>query len=389
MIPAGLHLLVAVLAALLLAGPSLGVVKLRVGQNGGAPAFPHTNGRQIVRNSDGVWFVVYDVLTEGGRSIQIAVSRSSDPEAAGDFHPPVTVVGSHPEAAIRSAADVKKSAAAIDSLDTLHLVWESGGSVWRASCKTQGKDAAPLVEELRRGWSHPAGAAEAAGKVNRTATPATLGDIALDPAGRVWITYTEAVQVPANYSYPFRDAGKDYRQALRGGMGHEIWAASYDRDGWKRRRLTVPGPAAAPVTDIDRTGTLHLVFAGDRASLLYLQVPQFASAVGGAEDDLTRIVPMAVWSGSNYVSYSVAGWGDRALVVFERTEYVNLYAYYDGKSWSVGEIHSGGREIYRHPILTRDEHDIAWVFWVNSTRGHTFLPAGWAHVSACPMCAVP
>src|SRR4029453_4287524 len=95
MIPTRLHLSVAVLTALLVATPVLGVVKLRVGENGGAPAFPHTNGRQIVRNSDGVWFVVYDVLTEGRSSIQIAVSRKWDPEAAGDFHPPVTVVGSH------------------------------------------------------------------------------------------------------------------------------------------------------------------------------------------------------------------------------------------------------------------------------------------------------
>ena len=66
------------LAWLLLGGPyAVAALTLEVGKSNSAPPFPHTNGRQIARNSDGIWFLAYDAMTEGGASIFLAASRSS------------------------------------------------------------------------------------------------------------------------------------------------------------------------------------------------------------------------------------------------------------------------------------------------------------------------
>ena len=57
------------------------VVTLKVGSSGGGrslPPFP-TDGRSV-RTRAGLWFVAYDGKVSGGRTIFLAVSKSSDPE---------------------------------------------------------------------------------------------------------------------------------------------------------------------------------------------------------------------------------------------------------------------------------------------------------------------
>ncbi len=82
-----------VLAAwLLLGGPYAGAtITLEVGKSYGAPLFPQTNGRQIARNSDGIWFLAYDSATGGRSTILLAASSDGAPEFAGDFHPALAV----------------------------------------------------------------------------------------------------------------------------------------------------------------------------------------------------------------------------------------------------------------------------------------------------------
>jgi hypothetical protein len=84
-------------------------------------------------------------------------------------------------------------------------------------------------------------------------------------------------------------------------------------------------------------------------------------------------LPQPIWSGTRYVSYSVLGWGTRALVALEKVEHVLVYAYLDGKSWSRGALYAGTQEAHHRPVLARDEHGVGWVFWSNTTRGHTFF----------------
>ena len=94
-----------VFASLLLAESLPAVVTLKVGSSGGVVPFPHSNGRQIGRNQDGLWFVAYDSKSSGGRTVFLAVSKSGDPEFAGDFHPPVPLAGGSP----RIASQVRKA----------------------------------------------------------------------------------------------------------------------------------------------------------------------------------------------------------------------------------------------------------------------------------------
>ena len=58
-------------------------------------------------------------------------------------------------------------------------------------------------------------------------------------------------------------------------------------------------------------------------------------------------------------------------MVFEKSEHVILYAHFDGQDWARKPLHFSQEKLHR-PQLARDEHGVAWVFWNNSARGHTF-----------------
>ena len=51
------------------------IVVLKVGEGGGTDPFTHLNGRQIARNSAGVWFLVYRGESQRGSAVFLAVSR--------------------------------------------------------------------------------------------------------------------------------------------------------------------------------------------------------------------------------------------------------------------------------------------------------------------------
>ncbi len=87
--------------------------------------------------------------------------------------------------------------------------------------------------------------------------------------------------------------------------------------------------------------------------------------------DLTQTLPHVPWSGTGYVNYSVVGWEEQALVVFEKVGHVILYAYFDGQKWSRKPLHFSQEKLHR-PQLARDDQGVAWVFWTNSARGHSF-----------------
>ena len=81
------------------------------------------------------------------------------------------------------------------------------------------------------------------------------------------------------------------------------------------------GHFSAPVMDLDGTGTLHLVFGRGGWFLFYLRLADFAARFD-KEADFTATLPQPIWSGTRYVSYSVLGWGTRALVALEKVEHV-------------------------------------------------------------------
>ena len=355
----------------LLTDRTFAVVTLELGKTNGSSAFPLTNGRQIGRNAEGIWFVAYDGTSEGKGSIFLAASRNADPELAGDFHPAIAIAGAVPQAVIQAGREARLASFVIDREDVLHLVWQSSEpqALWYSRCTVKGKEPASQIA-LSRNWTHSDGATRGAERIE-TGRGAKLGDLALDAQGGLWITYS---QLPAAQpeSFEFQSAGWEYSSGrLRGVAAEEIWIATPSRGSWRRKPLTRAGLFTSPVIDLDASGTLHAVFWKAPAwNLFYLQVPEFASRFEST--DLTRNLPDSVWGYTEYTNYTVVGWGSRALVVFETVEHVIVYAYFDGQDWVRRPLHPGTKEAYHRPILARDGHDVAWVFWSNTTRGHTF-----------------
>ena len=352
-------------AVLLLTDSLPAVVTLKVGSSGGVVPFPHSNGRQIGRNRDGLWFVAHDGKSSGGRTIFLAVSKSGDPEFAGDFHPAVPLAGGSPENRIAGAEGGASTVSfVLDGDDVLHLIWQGAGpdAIWYSRCEVSGAEASGKIRDAAN-WAP-------AQRVDGSAKDPRMGDLTVDAEGRLWIAYSQAASSMDGYSR-IQDGGVVYNRHNGRKETEEIWMATPSDRGWTRKVLTLPGAFRAPVMDLDPSGTLHMAFSRDDSWLLYyLQIPDLARSFDG-DRDLTRILPHGPWSGTGFVNYSVAGWGERALVVFEKSEHIILYAYFDGRNWTRKPLHYG-RDKFHRPQLARDEHGVVWVFWSNSTRGHTF-----------------
>ena len=350
-------------------------VVLKVGESKGVAAFPHSNGRQIARNSQGTWFVAYDGRVGGKNVIFLAASKVALPEFTGDFHSPVLVAGGSAVAVVRNgAAAAQVASMVVDSNDVLHLVWQSARppGIWYSRCNVGGADAARRIAEARN-WTRVDDRTPGAERIDSAPGDVRLGDIALGPGGRLWIAYSQAVEVREGATYRFQDEGKTSIYRVRGQQAYQVWAASPSAGHWKRKRLTVPGAFESPVMDIDPEGVLHLTFNSGtgRRHLSYLQLADFATGFDGGRE-FSEELPHLLWDGTGVVSHSVVGWGRRALVVFERLGHVLLYAFFDGESWESAALHPGPQEGLQRPMLARDRHGMAWVFWSNPARGHTF-----------------
>ncbi len=363
----------AVCLSLFLAGPGANaIVVLKVVETGSVVPFPHVNGRQISQSSSGLWFLAFQGSSDQGSVLFMAISKTPNPKFAGDFHPAFTLVSGDDSSVLASGGGpVRLASFVIDSRDTMHLLWESSTPqrIWYSRCEVAQDDAAQRIQ--RRGnWMGPGGNPEPV-QLGAPDRDSSLGDLALIPSGDLWIAYSEAVQVEAGYQYPIDIKGEDQPFVLGRQEGHELWISKVASRGFERSRIMLPGPYGRPVMDLDLEGSLHLVSAGQRAHLYYLRYPDFAS-LSEQKADLTATRPYPLWAGTDYASYSVVGWGERALVVFERSEHITLYGYFDGKGWDYQSLNPT-EEVHRNPILVRDQQGVAWVFWGNLSRGHTFF----------------
>ena len=358
------------ITCLLASSHSLAVVTLRVGETNGVPPFPHTNGKQIGRTSEGIWLVAYDGKTPAGERVAfLAVSKGARPEFEGDFQPATMIAGAAAAILSMPAREARLTSFAVDRNDVLHLAWQSSepAGIWYSRCKVGGSDVAGRIRQAEN-WTRADGRSTGAERVDDPETSSQLGDLVLDGEGRLWIGYSRSVKVPGGQVYRFRSDGTLASNICPSDAG-EIWLAGADREGkWTRARLTDPGPYRSPVMDLDESGNLHLVFGFD-VYLHYLRLPGPAVWQPGDRVDL----PDAIWTMTPPTSYSVLGWGSRALVAFEKVGHVVLYAVFDGKQWSRHPLYDTTTEPCHQPILARDHHGIAWLFWVNGRRGYTFF----------------
>ena len=245
------HVLCAVLVCLFLclAGPGANaIVVLKVGEAGAVKPFPHLNGRQIGRSSTGLWFLAFQGESKQGSAVFMTVSKTSEPNFSGDFHPTFTLISDGDNGVLASGGgDVRLASFVIDSGDTLHLLWESSEPqrLWYSRCDVAGSDVAQHIKRPAN-WKGLGGSPEAI----RLGTPdrdSSLGDLALGPSGDLWIVYREAVQVEAGYQYPIDFKGEDRPFVLGSQEGHELWIARPGPQGFERSRITLPGPSAGPI----------------------------------------------------------------------------------------------------------------------------------------------
>ena len=252
----------------------LAVVTLRVGETNGVPPFPHTNGKQIGRTSEGIWLVAYDGKTPAGeRAAFLAVSKGARPEFEGDFHPATMIAGAPAAVLSVPASQARLTSFAVDRNDVLHLAWQSSepAGIWYSRCKVGGSDVAGRIRQAEN-WTRADGRSTGAERVDDPETSSQLGDLVLDGEGRLWIGYSRSVKVPGGQVYRFRSDGTLASNICPSDAG-EIWLAGADREGkWTRARLTDPGPYQSPVMDLDESGNLHLVFGFD-VYLHYLRLP--------------------------------------------------------------------------------------------------------------------
>ncbi|MBB75709.1 MAG: hypothetical protein CMJ75_14485 [Planctomycetaceae bacterium] len=344
------------------------IVVLKVGEAGRVDPFTHLNGRQIARNSSGVWFLVYRGEGPRGATLFLAVSKGATPEFSGDFHPAIPLVADANGGVLPAGGGaVANAGIVIDDRDTLHLVWESDDErrVWYGACPVGGRE--PLKHIRQTGnWTGIVGHA-APHILSGPNQDSRFGDMAWGPHGNVWILWSEEVTVGPGATYTI-DLKHRLRQVPLGRTGHELWMARVTAADCTRKRLSLPGPARRAVMDLDAAGSLHLVFAGRH--LYYLRHADFPARFDQAAE-LTKTHPFPLWQGTSYTNYSVVGWGERALVVFERIGNIPLYGYFDGTNWQFESLNPTA-EVYRNPILCKDQRGSAQVFWANISRGHTF-----------------
>lgn len=344
------------------------IVVLKVGEAGRTDPFTHLNGRQIARNGAGVWFFVYRGEFQQGAAVFLAVSRAASPEFPGDFHAAIPLIAAANGGVLPVGGEaVENVSIVIDSRDVLHLVWESDGErrVWYGRCRVGGRK--PLEHIRQSGnWTGIAGHASPhiLSGPNRDSR---FGDMAWGPHGNVWILWSEEVAVDPGARYTI-DLKHRLRQVPLGRTGHELWMAQVSAADCKRKRISLPGPARRAVMDLDETGSLHLVFAGRH--LYYLRHANFPDRFD-QNVDLTTTHPFPLWQGTSFTTYSVVGWGEQALVAFERIGNIPIYGYCDGADWRFESLNPTA-EVYRNPILCKDHHGNALLFWANISRGHTF-----------------
>ena len=342
---------------------------LEVGKGGGSLAFPHSNGRQIARSSSGLWFLAYDGQVDGAAAILLAGSRGAAPEFTGDFESPVVLVGKSSRALIKAEGEPHLASIAIGPDGVLHVVWQGVGpdAVHYSRCSVA-SGAQRLADAAA--WTRADGRTRGSERVDPGAKSAELGDVVVDRSGRLWIIYCQVVTIAPETGYRFLDGHEQYTYNLGAGDAYEIWAATPGDGAWKRARLAGPGPYRFPVLDLDATGTLHLVFGQKSWFCFIFRFPILPRAsISGSGFDQT--VPQLAWYGTLYPGYSVAGFGNKALVAFEKVEGQIITAHFDGRDWTRQPLHSS-REVFHHPLLARDEYGVAWLLWHNATRSHTF-----------------
>jgi hypothetical protein len=369
-------------------------------------SLPLSNGRQIVRNHAGAWFIGFD--TEQG---------------------PCLVAGYHARAESRNLSSPvilsqllerpgEKSSGismAIDARDHLHVLWSESSGICYVSCDVSGAEGYRNVS-LRQSW-------QADPVLEPLFRRSHLGDVAAGPDGKLWITFV-------------RDG--------------EIWVA-HRGDSWKANQVAAPTGRWAvvtsppdhrqydireieegckdPVLAIGPDGAVHVAFA-HRWEIYYTRSADGEHWSGATNHQARPRPDVAGWKGpfphadkaafAHCFHPSMVLFQGKPLIVFQFEGLVDIdpfspryskerwegvasigYAYYDGHKWrrdfvskskeimvkrlppgagkeKAPDLDGAGRAILAceqqwKPVLGLDRYGVPWVVWNDTTRRYNYF----------------
>jgi hypothetical protein len=213
------------------------------GSAGIGASIPLSNGRQIVRNRAGSWFVGFDSLN--GPRMAVAVDTRSE--------------GRHFKAALdlgrlleMPSQESEGFSMAIDSHDNLHVVWGTDTGLFHSWCDVSGENGYRKVSE-QPAWKT---AFRKPGFEKLADAGARLGDLACEPDGRLWVVYSRDGSIFA--ACP--EAGR-WRASLVAEPFPRWMVISEPPDHMEYEIRMVDEGCRDPVLEIDEKGVFHLAFA--------------------------------------------------------------------------------------------------------------------------------
>ena len=348
------------------------------------------NGRQIVRNSQGVWFVGFD--TKDGLCVATCDPKSGwEGRVEGRHLALVLLVGQ--EGAVFEVDDrnLHGLSMAMDSKDQLHVSWQSDKGVSYA--------------QLNASQPWPAGHPKITTPVELIEKgPCQLGDLTVDSQDRLWLAYVKEGDVHVAR----RDGQwKTTKAAARGTVVGTIWDPP---DSYNYSRTDVVEiPCREPVLVVQSNGTVHLAF-NRRWEIHYARSadgdtwqpepaePVHCDGIRSTEERLD----LAAFAHCFHPSMVVVR--GHPLIVFQSEGMVDLdpskddftrerwkgvasvgYAYHDGQRWCRGYIHESQEIMAKkqkvflsfeqqwRPLVSLDQHGVPWVIWNDTTRRYNYF----------------
>lgn len=329
--------------------------------------FPLSNGRQIVTTSSGYRLIAFDIPAEG---LFLSYGPPGSNEGS-QFSEPVLLVGDNVEGALsRSMQAVGISLAQGHGI--LYVAWHDNQGVWLASIAEPDFSSSTHVQQSFAGGR----------SIELVAHEASLGDIAVDDGGRVILAYTNSTGVQ-----------------LATLSGH-AWRHEHVGDG-----------GSQPVLEFGEDGSLFLAYQSHVNFNFSNREMSSSRIVFTRTNGHSWQPPRIVARGVSFAP-SLAVVGNQPLIAFQfegikkvgrnDTNYLEEregggssigFAVESGGKWKTGFISKAEEIIVRdstvadafkgriypmveqkwQPKVAIDNHGVAWVFWPDTTRRHTYF----------------
>ena len=347
--------------------------ELVIPEGGFARKVPYLNsGRQIARNSHGNWFCTYtyDRQFRDRNWLALAVSDAPCKQGSG-FSPPIYLVGRddvrfHPVFDC-GAGFLGNSCLLMAESDQLHVFYEQEDGLYLVVGDASGDTPGRHLTE-REAWSMPRRLAE---------TGSALGDATLLPSGKVAVYYTaggrlherilseEPTAICEDAVHPSVWVGDDGTRHVACERDRRVLYVRRNPDGtWTDSRGN-PEPemvahfcSSYPSIAVSPRGAVVIAYQGEGKVDLK-----------GNSDFYSRLRP----AGGSTVSYAVHSGERWQIRDFLRSSEILLKRRPSSSMPARPPEFKPFMEEFWRPSLAVDKHGVIWMFYLNTTRRHTYF----------------